>query len=282
MIALLYCGNRAVFPGMLLSLLSVTEHCKAPLWVHILTMDLTDTDKRFTPVTEKQAAFLETTLQRVNGESRVTLHDCGALYRETLADSPNAATGYTPYTLLRLLIDRLPTLPERLLYLDTDTVALADITPLYTFDLAGREFAAARDFLGKFFIHPRYMNAGVMLFSLPALRESDLLTKARALCCRKSFPFPIRMCSIGWRGASGFCRAASTSSSASGTARSSAIFPRPFVFSPFSTPSMSSRGTSTASTRSITPRAMTRSMRVLRRRLPPLRRNPYDQKGCFG
>lgn len=190
MIALLYCGNRAVFPGMLLSLLSVTEHCKAPLWVHILTMDLTDTDARFTPVTEKQAAFLETTLQRVNSESRVTLHDCGALYRETLADSPNAATGYTPYTLLRLLIDRLPTLPERLLYLDTDTVALADITPLYTFDLAGREFAAARDFLGKFFIHPRYMNAGVMLFSLPTLRESDLLTKARALCCRKKFPFP--------------------------------------------------------------------------------------------
>ena len=190
MIALLYCGNRAVFPGMLLSLLSVTEHCKAPLWVHILTMDLTDTDARFTPVTEKQAAFLETTLQRVNGESRVTLHDCGALYRETLADSPNAATGYTPYTLLRLLIDRLPALPERLLYLDTDTVALADITPLYTFDLAGREFAAARDFLGKFFIHPRYMNAGVMLFSLPALWESDLLTKARALCCRKKLPFP--------------------------------------------------------------------------------------------
>lgn len=190
MIALLYCGNRAVFPGMLLSLLSVTEHCKTPLWVHILTMDLTDTDARFTPVTEKQAAFLETTLQRVNGESRVTLHDCGALYRETLADSPNAATGYTPYTLLRLLIDRLPALPERLLYLDTDTVALADITPLYAFDLAGREFAAARDFLGKFFIHPRYMNAGVMLFSLPALRESDLLTKARALCCRKKLPFP--------------------------------------------------------------------------------------------
>lgn len=190
MIALLYCGNRAVFPGMLLSLLSVTEHCKAPLWVHILTMDLTDTDARFTPVTEKQAAFLETTLQRANGESRVTLHDCGALYRETLADSPNAATGYTPYTLLRLLIDRLPALPERLLYLDTDTVALANITPLYTFDLAGREFAAARDFLGKFFIHPRYMNAGVMLFSLPALRESDLLTKARALCCRKKLPFP--------------------------------------------------------------------------------------------
>lgn len=190
MIALLYCGNRAVFPGMLLSLLSVTEHCKAPLWVHILTMDLTDTDARFTPVTEKQAAFLETTLQRANGESRVTLHDCGALYRETLADSPNAATGYTPYTLLRLLIDRLPALPARLLYLDTDTVALADITPLYTFDLAGREFAAARDFLGKFFIHPRYMNAGVMLFSLPALRESDLLTKARALCCRKKLPFP--------------------------------------------------------------------------------------------
>ena len=75
MISLLYCGNGAVFPGMLLSLLSVTAHCKAPLWVHILTMDLTDTDPRFTPVTERQAAFLESELQKVNGESRVTLHD---------------------------------------------------------------------------------------------------------------------------------------------------------------------------------------------------------------
>ena len=271
MIALLYCGNGAVFPGMLLSLLSVTAYCKAPLWVHILTMDLTDTDPRFTPVTERQAAFLESELQKVNGESCVTLHDCRALFRETLEESPNAATGYTPYTLLRLLIDRLPQLPDRLLYLDTDTVALADITPLYQFDLAGREFAAARDFLGKFFIHPRYMNAGVMLFSLPALRESDLLTRARALCCRRKFPFPDQD-----------VRAASTSSFARKTTRSSAIFQRPFAFFPFSTPSMSNRGTSTASMSSITPRAMTRSMRVLRRHLPPLRRRMYDKKGRFG
>lgn len=36
MIALLYCGNSAVFGGMLLSLLSVIAHCTAPLSLSLI------------------------------------------------------------------------------------------------------------------------------------------------------------------------------------------------------------------------------------------------------
>lgn len=190
MISLLYCGNRAMFRGVLLSALSAAMYSTDALDVHLFTMDLTDTDPRFDPLTQTQAAFIADRLQTLHPASRVTLHDLGALFYEYLADSPNAATGYTPYALLRLLIDKVERLPARLLYLDTDTVATGDIAPLYAWEMEGCAFAAARDHLGKVFIHPRYMNTGVLLLDTARLRESDLLPRARAMCNARRFPFP--------------------------------------------------------------------------------------------
>lgn len=190
MISLLYCGNSAVFRGMLLSALSAAMHTAQPLDVHILTMDATDRDARFTPVSAAAAAFLEEQLRTEHPDSRVTLHDGGALFRRELAHGANADTAYTPYTLLRLLIDLVPGLPDPLLYLDTDTVVLQDLTPLYRFNTGDSHFAAAKDFLGKIFIGPHYMNAGVMLFRTAKIRESGILTRARALCNARRFAFP--------------------------------------------------------------------------------------------
>lgn len=190
MISLLYCGNGAMFHGILLSSLSAAMHSTQPPDVHIFTMDLTEKDPRFTPITAAQAAFIETELCSLQEGSRVTLHDLGELYRTHLQDSPNAATGYTPYALLRLLVDKTEGLPARLLYLDTDTLVLRDLAPLLSWHTGGCAFAAARDHLGKFFIHPRYMNTGVMLLDTQRLKESDLLPRARALCNARKFPFP--------------------------------------------------------------------------------------------
>ncbi len=189
-ISLLYCGNEKVFPGMLMSLISVGMHTSRPLNVHILTMDRREEDERFAPVTERQAAFLETVLTRMNRKSRVTRHDSTALYERCLLESPNASSVYTPYALLRLLIDLAPGLPDKLLYLDTDTLATGDIAPLFDRDMTGLEFLAAKDFLGRIFISPRYMNTGVVLFSLPEIKKTGMLTRARALCRQKRFPFP--------------------------------------------------------------------------------------------
>jgi len=189
MISLLYCGNEKVFRGLLISLLSVAAHTKEALDVHLLTMDLTDKNPAFLPITEDQSAFLEKTLREKHPESRVTRYDIREMFLSEMGNSPNLNSVYTPYTLLRLFSDLLP-LPDRVLYLDTDAAAIGDILPLFEYDMKNCEYAGALDYLGKVFINPRYINAGVLLLDLRKIRETGFFRKARAMVAEKKLPFP--------------------------------------------------------------------------------------------
>ena len=183
MISLLYCGNDKVFRGLLISLLSVASHTREALDVHLLTMDLTDRNPAFRPITEEQSIFLEKILHEKHPESRIEL------FLSEMKDSPNLDSVYTPYTLLRLFSDLLP-LPERVLYLDTDTAAIGDVRPLFEYDMKDCEYAGALDYLGKVFINPRYINAGVLLLDLEKIRQTGFFKKARGLVAEKKLPFP--------------------------------------------------------------------------------------------
>ena len=189
MISLLYCGNDKVFRGLLISLLSVAAHTTGPLDVSLVTMDLTEKNPAFRPLTEEHRAFLEETLRAYHAESRVTRYDITEMFLAEMAESPNLGTVYTPYTLCRLFCDKLP-MPDRVLYLDTDTAAIGDIRPLFTYDMNGCEFAGVLDYLGKVFINPRYINAGVLLLDLAKIRETGFFERARRLVASKKMPFP--------------------------------------------------------------------------------------------
>lgn len=189
MISLLYCGNDKVFRGLLISLLSVAAHTTEALDVHLLTMDLTDRNPAFRPITEEQSIFIGKALREKHSESRVTRYDIREMFLTDMQDSPNIDSVYTPYTLLRLFSDLLP-LPDRVLYLDTDTAAIGDIRPLFEYDMKDCEYAGALDYLGKVFINPRYINAGVLLLDLRKIRETGFFRKARALVAEKKLPFP--------------------------------------------------------------------------------------------
>ncbi len=187
MISLLYCGNGTMFQGILLSSLSAAMQASMPLDIHIFTMDMTDKNPAFTPLTPQHAMYIQQKLCSLRAGARVTVHDLRALYCAHLANNPNAA--FAPYALLRLLIDQMEGLPPRLIYLDTDTLVLDDLTPLMSWEMCGCGFAATRNRHGKFVIHPRYMHAGVMLLDTARLKESDLLPRARAMCNTRKFPF---------------------------------------------------------------------------------------------
>lgn len=189
MISLLYCGNDKVFRGLLISLLSVASHTRESLDVHLLTMDLTDKNPAFRPITEDQSAFLEKALREKHPESRITRYDIRKMFLSEMKDSPNLDSVYTPYTLLRLFSDLLP-LPKRVLYLDTDTAAIGDIRPLFEYDMKDCEYAGALDYLGKVFINPRYINAGVLLLDLEKIRQTGFFREARSLVAEKKLPFP--------------------------------------------------------------------------------------------
>lgn len=189
MISLLYCGNDKMFDGILISLLSIAKTASEPLDVSILTMDLSGINPLFTPLTEEQGCFMESLLKEKKPRSRLKVYGITELFLSEMKNSPNLNSVYTPYTLLRLFADELP-LPEKILYLDADTAAARDIAPVFEVDTGGSPYAGVLDYLGKIFIHPRYINAGVLLLDLEAIRSSGFFQRARQFCAEKKTPFP--------------------------------------------------------------------------------------------
>ena len=181
-VKILMTGNRGVAVGMMLCALSVSAVSKRRVRLYIGTMDLSFLDERYKPVTESDRALIEEALKRGNPESTAEILDFGDMFREELIDSKNMQSSYTPYAMLRLFADRSSELCGKILYLDTDVMLLGDIGELYDIDIEGYEMAGALDYFGRFFINPRYMNSGVLLWNMTELRKSGALKRARDMC----------------------------------------------------------------------------------------------------
>ena len=95
----------------------------------------------------------------------------------------------TPYTLLRLLADMVPDMPDKLLYLDIDMMAGGDISKLYNIDISNYEYAAVKEKYGCWIIRPDYINAGMLLLNMKKIKETKLLEKARILIKNKKMLF---------------------------------------------------------------------------------------------
>lgn len=189
MINILMCGNDKVFDGMIIELLSLVKFNKHQVKLYLITMDLVDYNPKFKPITSKQKEVLEDILKRGNCDSTIELLDYREEFLAIMKDSPNMQNFYTPYTLLRLFADYLPSSLDRILYLDCDLVMYGDIKPLYDFDIEGVEYAGAIDVLGQYFISNIYTNAGVLLFNLAECRKTQLFEKCRDLLSVKKMAF---------------------------------------------------------------------------------------------
>ncbi|MCR5348436.1 MAG: lipopolysaccharide biosynthesis protein [Bacilli bacterium] len=191
MIDLLYSGNEKVFDGVLTSLLSIVmrDESHDSFRVTILTMDLTRLDPNYTPISDKLISFLDGVMKKYNPESSVRKVDVTDLYEELLGHSPNEGCYCSPYTLLRLLADKVDGFSDRLLYLDADIMFNRDIHLLTSYDISEYEFAGANDHYGKYLINPRYMNAGVLYFNMDMCRKTDFFAKARAWIWKKKLVF---------------------------------------------------------------------------------------------
>ena len=178
-ISVCYSGNKRVFPGLLLSVLSLAKFTDRPLHVYALTMDLHEVDPSFMPFSEEQIAVLDAVLKEKNPESAAIRIDVSDKFRAELADGKNTENFYTPYTLLRLYMDGFEMFPDKIVYLDIDTMCASDIGQLYDVDLGDAEYGAVLDHMGKFWINRHYCNAGVLLLNLARIRETKLFARAR-------------------------------------------------------------------------------------------------------
>ena len=191
MINILFCGNDKVFDGMMTTMLSIFERTKTkePFNIYIYTMDVSDIKPQYLALSDEMANFLDKVAKAYNPDNKVTKIDVLDYYNNEFRNSPNESCYCSPYTLLRLFADIIPNMPDKLLYLDADLMFNGDIEKLYSIDVNKVEYAAANDHYGKFLINPRYINAGVLLFNLKKMKETNLLGKARELIKKKKLTF---------------------------------------------------------------------------------------------
>ena len=188
---IMYCGDAYIEQGVLLSVLSLVEHVRQPLSVYIVTARVGERG----PVGEDFAVFLDELLKREHGrESSAKLVDATEAFNAQIPEA-NMGTRFTPCCMLRLYIDEIDGMPDRILYLDNDVVCVKDCSELYEQDLDGVEFAGVLDYYGRFFfrehlLHMDYINSGVLLMNLAYMRQTGLLAACRAQCVEKEMFMP--------------------------------------------------------------------------------------------
>lgn len=190
---ILYCGDRAIEDGVLISLLSIVRSNTLPLDVHVLTAGFAVGARRYEPVSDGFAARLERLLNAERGGVAVELVDMSDAFS---AEPPtaNLKSRFTPCCMLRLYAD-LTHLHGRVLYLDNDIVCRGPLDELASWNLAGSELAGVLDNYGRWFFYRRpprqdYLNSGVLLMDLDRMRETDLLARCRRRCATRPMMMP--------------------------------------------------------------------------------------------
>lgn len=189
MINLLLCGNKKVFDGALTQLISILNRTEEILNCYIFTMDQSDLKKEYIPIDDEQMEFLNEVVKSKSPESNVKKIDVTDLYNQEFKGSKNETAYCTPYTLLRLLVDLVPDMPDKLLYLDIDIMVGGDLNQLYRIDVKDYEYAAVKEKYGCWLVCPNYINAGMLLLNLQLARQNQLFEKARTIIKTKKMLF---------------------------------------------------------------------------------------------
>ena len=189
MINLLLCGNKKVFDGALTQLISITNRTKEDVNCYIFTMDATRLKPEYVPIEDEQVEFLNKVIKSKNINNNVKKIDVTKEYEEEFLGTANENAYCTPYTLLRLLADKIEEIPDKILYLDIDIMVGNNLTKLYNIDITNYEYAAVKEKYGCWIIRPDYINAGMLLLNMKKIKETGLLEKARNLLKRRKLLF---------------------------------------------------------------------------------------------
>ena len=182
MINLFYCIDKKFLSQQLISLISLTKYCKEPLNVINLTVETPELNKKARKSSPEDDALCEKVLKQANPKSTYKSIDVTDLFREHLIKGPNVHNKYYPYYVtVRLLAHLVPEIPDKVIYLDADTIFNGDIKELWDIDISNVEVAGRRDS----FRITRYFQSGVMLMNMKLIRENGTLAKACEICTNK-------------------------------------------------------------------------------------------------
>ncbi|MCD7738887.1 MAG: hypothetical protein LUH58_07605 [Lachnospiraceae bacterium] len=197
MINILYCGDRNIEDGLMISVLSLLKNSSEELNIFVLTLSLSAKEtggREVCPVTEQIIQYLDRRVKEQNAHSRVRLIDATEQFKKQVP-AANMATRFTPCCMLRLFADQIPEIPDRILYLDNDVVCRRNPGDFYHQEMESWELAGVLDYYGKWFFrrnpfHMDYLNSGVLLLNIKKIRQTGLFERCRALCRSKKMFMP--------------------------------------------------------------------------------------------
>ena len=186
----LYCGDKGIFRGVLVSILSLLMRGDKDNIYNIYIMTIKY--RNVHPFEKSQSQFLDKLVKKTNPKNSVQLIDATEVFVKNLPEK-NMGSYFTPCSMLRLYIDKIPELNklERILYLDYDVVCRKDIKGFYNTKLDHIEAAGVLDIYGKNFYHYHgllnfdYMNSGVLLFNVSECLKTGMFEKAVELCKKR-------------------------------------------------------------------------------------------------
>lgn len=187
---ILYCGDKNILDGLIISVLSLAKQTEKALKIFVLTMSFDG----FCEIPEESIEALEKILKSKNPKHSITLIDATDVF-EANVPRANLSTFFTPYCLLRLYSDLIKKLPKKLLYLDTDVVALNNPDEFYNTDIENYELVGVADYYGQHWIRTslfekNYMNSGVLLMNMDKIREGGVFARARKYIGRAKMLLP--------------------------------------------------------------------------------------------
>lgn len=183
---ILYCGDRNIEDGLIISVLSLLKNVQEELKIYVLTMEFNNRQKEYKGVPNIIINTLDEKVKEKNPKSFAKKIDITNLFEKELPIK-NIETRFTPYCMLRLFTDEIEEIPDKILYLDTDVICRKDCTEFYNQDISNYELVGVLDHYGKWFFKNNifkmdYINSGVLLLNIKKIKETNLFKKCRDKC----------------------------------------------------------------------------------------------------
>ena len=184
---ILYCGDKPMQKGILLSSMSLIKNVDEPLNIYILTVDYREKDINYKPVDKAFAKYLKEKLNKSDIKVNIFLVDVTRYFVEELPEA-NMQSRFTACCMLRLFADKTD-IKDRVLYLDTDVLCRKDFRDFYYQNMDGIEIAGVSDYYGRWLFGDGYINSGVMLrlFADKTDIKDRVLYLDTDVLCRKDF-----------------------------------------------------------------------------------------------
>lgn len=186
MIDVLLTGDKNVFRGLSLNILSIAKYTKEPFRVHVMTIGVPWDN--CAKLDEEEFNKIYHVLKEIRPDAEMKYYDVSEEFIKTFEASPNKHPVYSPASMTRLFLSKYID-ADKLLYLDCDTMIVSSLSSLNEIDLDGYEMAVSLDYMGHRWIKKDYFNSGVLYINMKEIKKTQLFERAIELLKVKRFYF---------------------------------------------------------------------------------------------